>query len=258
MPRIRASFAALGAIAALAGCSGNGSATPVAPTPTPAATITAITVTSQPPVGLSFQLLATARFSDGTTRDVTMLATWSSSDESVIAVSPGGLAAIVGTGAADVRAAYQNVVGTLAIEFGSGAALSGRAREEAPNTPPLAGVRVEIVSGARTGTFAVSDATGAFRLPNVTGVVDVLATKPGYLPWRVANLTVDRNMTIDVTMYATPPTNSSGETATARCQDGTWSWARTVADACTANGGILYGVCPGALCAATRSVGTIR
>ena len=32
----------------------------------------------------------------------------------------------------------------------------------------------------------------------------------------------------------------------------------TVAEACTANGGILYGVCPGALCAATRSIGRIR
>jgi hypothetical protein len=59
-------------------------------------------------------------------------------------------------------------------------------------------------------------------------------------------------------MYPTPATNPSGATATARCKDGTWTWATTVAEACTANGGILYGVCPGALCAATRSIGAIR
>jgi hypothetical protein len=248
------------AVASFTSCSGNNATAPGSPTPTPApsATVTAITVTSQPPAGFTFQLIATARLSDGSTRDVTAVATWSSSNESVIAVSPTGLATIVGTGSADVRAAYQNVVGTMTIDFGSGSALSGRVREEAPHTPALSGVRVEIVSGPRAGTYVTSDAAGAFRFANLTGVVDLQATKAGYLPWRLGSLTVDRDTSIDVTMYATPPTSAAGDTATARCQDGTWSWARTVADACAANGGILYGVCPGALCAATRSRGSIR
>jgi hypothetical protein len=173
-------------------------------------------------------------------------------------VSPSGLATIVGLGSADVSAAYQNVVGSLAVQFGSGFALRGRVQEEAPDSPPLSGVRVEIVGGPQAGTAATSDASGAFRFVNVTGVVGIQATRAGYLPWRLANLTVDHDTTIDVTMYATPPANAAGETATARCKDGTWTWARTIADACPANGGILYGVCPGVLCAATRSVAAIR
>jgi hypothetical protein len=246
-------------IATLAGwvaCAGDGSSTPGAPTASPSAspTVTAVTVSGQTPSGFSVQLTATALLSDGTTRDVTTMATWSSSNESVITVSPMGLASIVGTGSADVRASYQNVVGTLAIEFGGGFAVSGRVREEAPNAPTLSAVRVEVVSGPRAGAFVMSDATGAFRISNLTGLVDLQATRPGYFPWRLGSLTVDHDLTIDVTMYASPPANAAGETATARCQDGTWTWARTLADACTANGGILYGVCPGALCAATRSI----
>lgn len=260
MRRMCLDGAATIALATFVACSGNGSSTPGSPTPavTPSVGVTAITVTSQPPAGFNFQLIATARLSDGSTRDVTAAATWSSSNASVIAVSSTGLATIVGTGSADLRAAYQNVVGTMTVEFGSGFALSGRVNEEAPNSPALSGVRVEIVSGPRAGTFVTSDASGAFRFTNLTGLVDLQATRSGYLPWRLGSLTVDRDTSIDVTMYASPPVNAAGETATARCQDGTWTWARTVADACTANGGILYGVCPGALCAATRSAGRIR
>jgi carboxypeptidase family protein len=243
--------------ALVAACAGGGSV-PGSPTPTPAPSVTAITVTGQAPSGFTVQLTAIARLSDGTTRDVTAVSEWSSSNESVIRVSPTGLATIVGLGSADVRAAYQQVVGSMAVQFGSGFALSGRVQEEAPDSPPVAGVRVEIVGGPYAGTAVTSDTSGAFRFVNLTGVVDVQATRAGYLSWRLANLTVDHDTIIDVTMYATPPTNGAGDAATARCRDGTWTWARAVADACSTNGGILYGVCPGALCEATRSAGAIR
>ena len=94
----------------------------------------------------------------------------------------------------------------------------------------------------------MSDGNGVFRFsPQTFGVVGILATKDGFQLWRLTNLTVDQDRMLDVTLFPTPPT-TGGATATARCGDGTWSWARSWADACTANGGVAYGVCPGPLC----------
>ena len=53
---------------------------------------------------------------------------------------------------------------------------------------------------------------------------------------------------IAVELFPTPPTNSSGATATGRCNDGSWTWATSRADACVNSGGLAYGVCPGPLC----------
>jgi hypothetical protein len=136
----------------------------------------------------------------------------------------------------------------------NGFVLAGVAREAGPGSPALSSVRVAIVRGADAGAASMTDNGGSFRLDGVNGVVDVEATKSGFIVWRVENLTVDHDMSLDVVLYPMPPTNAAGETATARCNDGSWSWAHTVGEACTANGGIMYGVCPGILCAATRGI----
>jgi len=253
-------FVTLVASAAFVACSGPGSSTPGSPTPSPgvSSAVTGVIVTGPTPTGATVQLTATAHFADGSTRDVTAISSWATSNDAVITVSPTGLATVVGAGSAEVRATYQNVVGRLAMQFAPGFALSGHVQEVGPSAPSLSDVRLAIVGGPGAGTAVSTDASGAFRFASISGVVDIEATKPGFLPWRLGNLKVDHNMTIDLTMYPTPPTNAAGQTATARCHDGTWSWAQTLADACAANGGILYGVCPGALCAATRSIGAIR
>jgi hypothetical protein len=260
MVRSSVAAATFASVLMLVSCAGGGDMNPTSPTPapTPSATATAVTVTSPAVSGSTFQLTATARFSDGSTRDVTAISAWTTSNASVATVSTTGLVTIVGSGNVEFRATYQSVVGTLAIQTTPGFLLSGNIQEAAPDVSAVSGVRVEIVSGPGAGTLATSDSAGSFRFNRLTGVVAIEATKTGYLPWRIANLTIDHDMTLQIGLYPTPPTDASGATATARCKDGTWSWATTVADACAANGGIMYGVCPGALCAATRSVGRIR
>ena len=136
----------------------------------------------------------------------------------------------------------------------TGFVLAGVSREAGPGSPALSNVRIAIVRGADAGAAATSDTGGAFRLDGVDGVVDVEASKSGFILWRVGNLTVDHDMSLDVVLYPTPPTNAAGDTASARCNDGSWTFAHTVGEACTANGGIMYGVCPGILCAATRGI----
>jgi hypothetical protein len=248
---------ATAAVLALVNCAGTSNTGPTSPTPASAA-VAALMVTNPAPGGSTFQLMATARLMDGSTRDVTAIATWTSSDISIATVAATGLVTVVGSGPVELRARYQNVAGSLAMQVQPGFALSGTVQEVGPAMHALSSVRLQIVNGPGTGAAVTSDAAGRFRFTNVSGVVTIEASVPGFIPWRVANLTVDRDLAIQVAMYPTPPANAAGLTATARCNDGSWTWATTVADACTANGGILYGVCPGALCAATRSIGAIR
>jgi hypothetical protein len=99
------------AIITLAACGSAGnSPSPTAPS---TATVAAVAVTSASPAAAAFQLTATARLSDGTARDVTSSAAWTSSNPLLATVSPTGMVTVVGSGELDVRATYQNVTGAL-------------------------------------------------------------------------------------------------------------------------------------------------
>jgi len=249
MKRLWFAAAAYCTVTTFAGCAGKTDASPAAPTS--ASGLFEVRVTSGAMTDTTIQLTATARFVDGSSRDVTSSAAWASSDPSLATVSAAGLVTAVGIGQVVVRAAYQGVVGTLTMQVGRPIqrfAVTGVVREVGGGGRGLAGVRLEIVRGPGAGLSATSDDAGSFRLAGVMGMVDITASKAGYIDWRVMNLTVDRDMQMDVGIYLTPPTDASGERATARCVDGTWSWAHAVDDACRGHGGILYGVCPGMLC----------
>ena len=102
----------------------------------------------------------------------------------------------------------------------------------------LSGARVAVVSGPDVGTFAISDAGGAFTLVSLLpGAIDLEGVKEGYLNARLENINVTPNMTIDVPLYAAPPRDGSGATAAARCKDASWSWAEARL-ACRNNGGV--------------------
>jgi len=241
-------------LATFAACAGNTNGNPAAPGPVPG--LFELRVTSGAMTDATIQLTATGRFVDGSSRDVTSSATWISSDPTLATVSSTGLVTAVGNGPVEVRATYQGVTGVLTLQVGRPIqrfGVSGIVREVGEASGGLGGVRLEIMRGPGAGTVATSDASGSYRLAGVMGMVDITASKPGYIDWRLQNLTVDHDMQMDVGIYPTPPTDASGARATVRCQDGTWSWAQTVADACTGHGGVLYGVCPGMLCSASVS-----
>jgi hypothetical protein len=90
---------------------------PAAPTPG-VPTVSTVVVTGAPASGIPFQLTATARMTDDTTRDVTTTATWSSSNVAIATVSSTGMVTVVGSGELDVRATYQTVVGSLHLLTG--------------------------------------------------------------------------------------------------------------------------------------------
>jgi hypothetical protein len=162
MSRTKRHQATLSAIVALvlgtaAACSSNSSpANPTAPT-TPSATVTAVTISSTATSTRSFQLNATARLSDGTTKDVTAGATWNSSNPSLATVSSTGLVTVVGTGELDVRATYQNIVGTLHLFV----ATLPVVRVDVAGAPLTASSSFQLTATARLSDGSTQDVTNS-------------------------------------------------------------------------------------------------
>ena len=241
-------------LAVLVACSADKGTSPTAPAPAPGVAVSSVTISNTTKTSSTFQLSATARMSDGSTRDVTTSALWQTSNPALATISSSGVLTAVGSGEVEARATYQSVMGTLKLVVTAPSAanmftLTGVVREAAPAAKVVSGVRVAITVGADTGMSIVTDASGQFRFNALSaGAIAMEATRDGYELWRVANLDMDQDRVLDVTLYPKPPTNASGTLATARCNDSTWSWATTRSEACTANGGVAYGVCPGPLC----------
>lgn len=194
-----------------------------------------------------FQLTATARLSDGTSQDVTRSATWSSSNTSIATVSSIGAVTILANGDVDLTATYQGVSGSthVTVSVPKRYAVTGVVGEPAPTSKPVAGARVQLV----VGNYTMTDTNGVFSLAGLpVGRSIIEVSKDGYVTWSNEVNVIDKDIQVSVTLYPVPPKNGDGATATARCKDGSWSWAQTKADACTANGGVAYFVCPGPLC----------
>jgi carboxypeptidase family protein/Big-like domain-containing protein len=244
----------------LSACVGTGAQSLTGPTsataaPAPAApTATAIIIATASLTPWSFQLSATARLSDASTRDVTTAARWESADTAIAIVTSSGLVGAVAAGDVEIRAIYQGVVGSAKLTMArppgaSTFALSGIAREVAPNSHPLAGVRIQVTAGADFGLTTTTASDGSFRFPSLKqGLTAVEAYKDGYLLWSIGNWMVDEDKQLIVSLYPIPQKDENGVTASARCTDSTWSWAKLRMLAC-ADSGIAYVVCPGPLCA---------
>ncbi len=88
-----------------------------APTPPPATpTVLALTIggsAAAATAGQSRTLVATAALSDGTSVNVTTLATWTSSNSTVATVTPVGAVSFLTAGGVDIRATYQGVTGAF-------------------------------------------------------------------------------------------------------------------------------------------------
>jgi hypothetical protein len=215
----------------------------------------------------SFQLAATASLADNTTRDVTRLANWTSTDPTIATVSASGMVTVNGSGGVEVQASYSGITGSLFLRVAARPTtltLAGYVHEIAPNDHPLAGATIQITSGPDAGATIMTDAAGNYSISALhPGVASVSVSKDGYYTYRITSLTLAQNTGIFVWLYPTPPADANGASATARCNDGSWTWAGSRDQACTGHGGISYDVCPGALCetphpAAEHSLGISR
>jgi len=238
---------------AACGSTSNTTATPATPT---AATPVAVGVSATATTSTTSQLMAVASFADGTTQDVTTTATWQSSDSSMATVSATGLVTSVSGGTVDVRATFRTVVGTLRLSMASSpafrAAVTGIVLEGSTRSV-LRDARVVVSASPDAGMSTVTGAGGLFTLSGLSaGSVTLTVTKDGYQPSTNPGIAIGGNTNVELWLFPIPPVNAGGASATARCEDGTWSWATTL-PACDKQGGVAYPVCPGPLC-----IGDIR
>jgi hypothetical protein len=242
----------------ISACSGDN---PTAPSPAPTGptdAVQSITVSTAGSDGVTFQMRAMAARANGSSSDVTALAQWETSNPELASVAAGGTVTALASGEIEVRARYENAIGSLRLVVvrppnTTNALLTGHVFEAGPNRTPLEGATVTITEGPNRGRTATTDTSGVFGFPRVSpGTLRFEVRKDGYELWTSPSLAIDSpNLSHDATLLPVPPKNESGASATARCMDGSWTWATTRADACPPSGGIAYGVCPGPLCGST-------
>lgn len=103
------------------GCGGGGSTSSPTPTPTPVASLTTITVapgSSSIALGATQQFSAKGTYSDGSTKDLTSVATWTSSATDIVTISASGLATSKTQGNVTVTAASGGVSGSATATVG--------------------------------------------------------------------------------------------------------------------------------------------
>ena len=259
-------------------CSGDAPTTPAAPTPA----VVSVSVTGiAPVVGANSQLSARATMSSGTTQDVTSQAMWQSSSPSIATVNNAGLVTATGSGESDVSATYQTVRGSMHLSLKPPApitfTISGTVTD-ATSGGRLSNAVVNL-SGRET---IPTDAAGAYAFANVSGgPVTLTAAATGYQtaskPATVSSATQVDFALARATAAPAPapvpspspspspppaPTPAPGSnictvaspfaatcgTATARCNDGTFSCSQNRSGTCSSHQGVSCWICPGPLC----------
>lgn len=121
--RIRSLCVMLLAGLVVAGCDSD-CPTPTSPTsPNPGLTAASLTISgpSELQVGQTAQLTATARFSDGSSQNVTSATTWVTNDVNVCTINAAGVVTSVSAGQCTVTGVFNNISGTIVITcFNSG------------------------------------------------------------------------------------------------------------------------------------------
>src|SRR5262245_28196171 len=135
----------------------------------------------------------------------------------------------------------------------TGFAIGGIVQSIDKPTRELNGALIEVMQGPNAGKGTVSDGSGSFAIFGLTaGPAKVRVTRSGFQTWTSKDFDLRSDLKIAVELFPVPPANSSGATATGRCNDGDWTWSSSRADACANNGGLSYGVCPGPFCKAAN------
>ena len=123
---------------------------------------------------------------NGVSRDVTGLATWSTSDTTIATVNSVGFVTVLKDGQVAIRASYQGESTFLTMKVEAGGlrayyrALSGWVVDAQTETK-LAGVNVAFVEGANIGRTAQTGADGAYQIYDLQpGTFTVRFSRAGY------------------------------------------------------------------------------
>ena len=119
-------------------------------------------------------------------RDVTGLATWSTSDPSVATVTSVGFVTVLRDASVAIRVSYKGAEQFITMDVQTGGqrryyrALSGFVRDGLDG-PKLSGVSVQILDGPNANRTTITGADGAYQLYDLElGTFSVRFTKQGY------------------------------------------------------------------------------
>jgi hypothetical protein len=132
--------------------------------------------------GQTTQLSAEATLSDGSKKNVTSTANWTTSNANVATVS-GGLVTAVDLGKTSIFASAEGTSSsffTITVLPEGTYILSGRVSEQ--GSLEVADARIEIIGGPMSGRAVMTNQSGEYAFNGVSGVTQVRATKAGYLP----------------------------------------------------------------------------
>ena len=150
---------------------------------------------------------ATSLAADGSTRDITTVANWQTSDARVLSITAMGVATAQHLGESEVTISSSNLRKSLEVlVLPPGTYRVAGTVKEAGVAVASASVDVE----ENPDIHALTDASGTYRLYGVAGDVHMRVTKEGYTPL-VSRLTVMANESLDFTLdRVSPPANLAG------------------------------------------------
>lgn len=176
------------------------------------------------PPGETRRFTATARLSDGSTRDVSSQAVWRSSNDTILRMASSGEAAGLERGEAAISAVFerQTATKTSVMVLPPGTfKLTGAVRF---GQSPVAGAEVTVIGGQGTGLTATTNTDdGQYRLYGVAGEIDIWITSEGFTD-AIQHLVVQEHKSADFQL-----SSEAGPELAA----GTYTLTITAADACT-------------------------
>jgi len=134
------------------------------------------------PLGGVRQLTATARYADGTSREVSSDVQWTSSDEAILSIAAGGLATGRATGDVSVSVLFRGMrsgLKPIAVLPEGTVRLYGTVRELGVAGVRVSGARVEVVGG---GPATTTDWLGSYALLGAPDGAEVRISKEGFEP----------------------------------------------------------------------------
>lgn len=184
------------------GCNGDKVSTaPTAPTTPSIGLLLSPSVRTIPP-GQTAHLIATANYSDGSAKDVTSQATWTSSQPNVAVVSAGTVTGVA-LGSVVIRVNFErwSASMTIVIEPNGTFSLTGKVTE--PGGVAVNGAAVEVVSGPPNQV--TTNNGGFYQLFGVGGTANVRVSKTDYFDeLRTVTMSADRTLDVEITPRAVP------------------------------------------------------
>jgi hypothetical protein len=186
-------------------CDGD-KASPVTPAPT-VVTPRAVGVSISPaidsvPPGQSVQLILTASYSDGSTKDVTVQAAWTSSRSQVATVSSGIVTGVT-PGRVYINVRFEQLFAYREIIVKPGGTFLLRGTVTETGGVPVNGAVVEVIDGP--GNQAITNSSGFYELIGVAGTVILRYGKAGYFDERRSvTMSGDQTLNVEITPRSAP------------------------------------------------------